>query len=180
MVGFPSRNAFFWGVVPWGIDLKCVSRDDEHICRTPHGRFTSFICVHLLIALPPPEKFPSSPCWQFQKVAKKQKTEEPAMSNPRIDKRVGILELFDDPILLSWTTVLGVCLEHPRFRERGDFSWLFHGNQTWLARKFPVRWCYPAAPIARHWARHEPTILKVAGCIKGRQTQRRLRAVDAC
>jgi hypothetical protein len=55
------------------------------------------------------------------------------MSNPKIDKRVGILELFDDPILLSGTTVLGVCLEHPRFRKKGDFSWLFHGNQTWLA-----------------------------------------------
>ena len=101
MVGFPRRNAFFGGVVPWGIDLKCVSRDDEHICRTPHGRFTSFICVHLLIALPPPRKIPFKSLLTVSKGRKKTKTEEPAMSNPRIDKSVGILELFDDPILLS-------------------------------------------------------------------------------
>lgn len=101
--------------------------------------------LHLraFIDRPAPRKIPFKSLLTVSKGRKKTKTEEPAMSNPRIDKSVGILELFDDPILLSWTTVLGFCLEHPHFRKKRDFSWLFHGNQTWLARKSLVRWCYP-------------------------------------
>ena len=69
----PSRIAVFFGVVPFRTDLTCVSRDEEHICRTPHGRFTSFICVHLLIALPPPRKILFKSLLTVSRGRKKQK-----------------------------------------------------------------------------------------------------------